>query len=165
MLRAFIYLHQKWEIIFIKHSYYVLLNLRSLRHIQVQLPCWQLNTQAWNQIEDRNRRFSARLQCISFTMYCQDTASRPYSSFCSLSWAFSREYHTHTDTHTHPPTHLVCKWKKFFTSKEQMSESEKPGVPIMVQWLTNPTRNHEVAGLIPGLTQWAKDPALPWAVV
>ena len=27
----------------------------------------------------------------------------------------------------------------------------------MVQWLTNPTRNHEVVGSIPGLTQWVKD--------
>ena len=31
----------------------------------------------------------------------------------------------------------------------------------MAQWLMNPTMNDEVEGLIPGLTQWVKDLALP----
>ena len=31
----------------------------------------------------------------------------------------------------------------------------------MAQWLTNPTRNREVGGLVPALAQWVDDPALP----
>ena len=34
------------------------------------------------------------------------------------------------------------------------------GVPVVSQWLTNPTRN-KVAGSIAALAQWVKDPALP----
>ena len=36
-----------------------------------------------------------------------------------------------------------------------------PGVPFVAQQLTNPAGIYEDAGLIPGLGQWVKDPALP----
>ena len=39
------------------------------------------------------------------------------------------------------------------------------GVPIMVQWLMNPTRNHEVEGSIPDLAQWVNNLALLCALV
>ena len=43
----------------------------------------------------------------------------------------------------------------------EQKQNTKFGVPVVAQWLMNPTRHHEVAGLIPGLAQWVKNLALP----
>ena len=47
------------------------------------------------------------------------------------------------------------------TFDEKGSDKKVLGVPVVAQWLRNPTRNHEVAGSIPGLAQWVEDLALP----
>ena len=46
--------------------------------------------------------------------------------------------------------------------QEKMAYRGKPGVLVVAQWLTNLTRNQEVAASIPGLAQWVKDLALLW---
>ena len=42
--------------------------------------------------------------------------------------------------------------------KEEQLKKPALGVPVVAQWLTNPTRNHEVAGSVPALAQWVDDP-------
>ena len=41
-----------------------------------------------------------------------------------------------------------------------MLKKSNGGVPIVAQWLMNPTGTHEDVGSIPRLTQWVKDQAL-----
>ena len=43
-------------------------------------------------------------------------------------------------------------WKKIFHANGDQKKAGV-GVPVVSQWLMNPTRNHEVVGLIPGLAQ------------
>ena len=42
-----------------------------------------------------------------------------------------------------------------------LARTARGGVPVLAQWLTNPTKNHEVLGSIPGLAQWVNYLALP----
>ena len=59
---------------------------------------------------------------------------------------------------TAPIQHLV--WEPPYAVGVALKK-KKLGVPVVAKWLMNPARNHEVVGSIPGLTHWAKDPALP----
>ena len=45
--------------------------------------------------------------------------------------------------------------------EDKIHKNSRKGVPVVAQWLTNPTGNHEVAGSVPALAQWVKNPALP----
>ena len=45
------------------------------------------------------------------------------------------------------------------------NENERQGIPFVAHWVKNPTSIHEDVGLIPGLAQWVKDPALPQVTV
>ncbi len=52
-------------------------------------------------------------------------------------------------------------WELPYAAGVALKKKKKKGVPVVAQWLTNPTRNDEVAGSVPALAQWVNDSALP----
>ena len=81
------------------------------------------------------------------------------SAFVELCWWAWREWRGNSVTDTDKQ---ICVCSLF---KNAVLKKSSEGVPVVTQWLTNPARSHEVAGSIPALAQFVKDPALPWAVV
>ena len=69
-------------------------------------------------------------------------------------WLGSSVLENETQEHGEISTRLSC-------GRAWVLKKLNIGVPIVAQWLTNPTRNHKVAGSIPGLAQWVKDLVLP----
>ena len=61
--------------------------------------------------------------------------------------------------------HLLIRQRKvvidLLRKQSKASREAAQGVPVVVQWLRNPTRNDEVADSIPGLVQWVEDLVLP----
>ena len=47
-------------------------------------------------------------------------------------------------------------WNPIKMIHKNLFTKQKQGVPVVAQWLMNPTRNHEVVGLIPGHAQWCR---------
>ena len=95
----------------------------------------------------------------------------------------TRELHTFYFSRDHLDFFLIPEWLKCLTIYYNLNIHKSPfdllifhiyiaslqtasvlkstlGVPIMAQSVTNPTRNHEVAGSVPGLARWVKDLAL-----
>ena len=73
-------------------------------------------------------------------------------------------HYRHSNTGSEPPLQPIPQVTAMpYHYPTEQGQGLKPslGVPVVAQWLTNPTRNHEVAGSVPALAHWVNDPALP----
>ena len=78
---------------------------------------------------------------------------------CNLKYETNRHiYETETDSEMERTDLWFPRGRWVGQGRIESLKLAEAGVPVVAQWLTNPTRNHEVAGSIPAL---CSDPALP----
>ena len=81
--------------------------------------------------------------------------------FVSSNFPYSPNHSTSLKTPLLINLAIFCTLRMAQTILYKNIKKKKKGVPVVAQWLTNPTRNHEVAGSVPALAQWVDDLALP----
>ena len=121
-------------------------------YVSIWLINVKIKTLCQNKLELNVYRYKMVLLTILFDSLNETSISGIDRRYILASWKIERWVETE-----HPNQPSYSSW--------QIKNTPSQEFPSWNQQLRNPTRIHEDAVWIPDLAQWAKDPALLWAVV
>ena len=109
------------------------------------------------------RWYEKKIMCI-YVWLDHFVVQQKLKEYCILTLKFFlkfKRFYGEVDVEDEIPNLYI--WKD---NVEKSLNNERPlGIPIVAQWVKNPTSIHDEEVLIPGLTQWVKDLVLSWVVV